>query len=80
MAVPVWLREAPVDGICVCCGEHTVRGALCGVYSVAAGAAGVGLVGATAVGSLATFVAGADVDAAAATLPMLDLSDLTASG
>ena len=49
--MPVWLGEAPVDGVCVCCGEHTAGGALHGVCSVAAGAAGVGVTGATAVGS-----------------------------
>ena len=50
-----------------------------GVCSVAAGAAGVGVMGATAVGSLATWVAEADVDAAGATSAMLDVSGLTAS-
>ena len=72
-------RGAPVDGICVCCGKHTVGRALHGVCSVAAGAAGVGVAGATAVGDLTTWVAGAGVDAAGATLPMLDVSGLTAS-
>ena len=33
-----------MDDICVCCGEGTVGGALHGVCSVAAGAAGVGVV------------------------------------
>ena len=69
-----------MDGICVHCGEHTAGRALHGVCSVAAGAAGVGVVGATAVGSLTAWVAGADVDEAGATLPMLDVSGLTASG
>ena len=78
--MPVWLEGAPVDGICVCCGNHTAGRALCGICSVAAGAAGVGVAGATAVGSLTTWVAGADVDAAATTLPLLDVSGLTASG
>ena len=78
-AVPVWLGGAPVDGICVHHGEHTAGIALHGVGSVAAGAAGVGVVGATVVGSLTAWVAGADVDAASATLPMLDVSGLTAS-
>ena len=50
------------------------------VCSVAAGAAGVGVVGVRAVGSLTSWVAGADVDAAGATPPMLDVSGLTASG
>ena len=63
----VWLREAPVDGVCVSCGEHTTVEALHGVCSVAAGAASVGVVGATAVGSLPAQVAGADMDAADAT-------------
>ena len=71
--MPVWLREAPVDGICVHCGKHTACGALHGVCIVAAGAAGVGVVGAIAVGSLTAWVAGADVDAAGATSPMLCL-------
>ena len=69
----------PVNGICVCHGEHTAGGALHGVCSVGAGVAGVGVVGVTAVDSLTAWVAGADVDAAGATLPMLDLSGLTAS-
>ena len=51
-----------------------------GVNSVAAGAAGVGAVGATDVGNLTARVAGADVDAAGVTLPMLDVTGLTASG
>ena len=38
-----------MDGTCVHCGKCTAGGALHGVYSVAAGAAGVGFVGATAV-------------------------------
>ena len=78
-AVPVWLGRAPVDSICVCHGEHTTGGALHGVCSLAAGAAGVGVLGATAVGSPTSWVAGADVDAAGATLPMLDVPDLTVS-
>ena len=53
---------------------------LCGVCSVAAGAAGVGVAGAAAVGSLTAWEAGAVVDAAGATSPMLDVSGLTASG
>ena len=77
--MPVWLREAPVDGICACCGEHTTSGALHGVCSVAAGAAGVGVAGATAVGSLYAWMAGADADASGATLPMLDAPGLTPS-
>ena len=52
----------------------------CGVCSVAADAAGVGVVGAIAVGSLTAWLAGADVDVACATSPMLDVSGLTASG
>ena len=67
-AVLVWLREAPVDAICVHCGEYTAGRALHGVCSVAADAAGLGIVGTTA-----------DADAAGATSPMLDVSGLTAS-
>ena len=78
-AVTVWLEGAPVDGICVGCGEHTAGIAVHGVCSIAAGSAGVGVAGATAVGSLATWVAGADVDAPGATSPMLDVSGLTTS-
>ena len=78
--MPVWLRGASVDGMCVCCGEHTAGRALHGVCSVAAGAAGVGVVGATEFGSINAWVAGADVDAAVTTLPMLDVSGLTAAG
>ena len=74
----VWLGEALVDGVHICCGEHTAGRVLHGVCSVAAGAAGV--LGATAVGSLTAWVARADIDAASATLPMLDVSALTASG
>ena len=51
-----------------------------GVCSVASGAAGVGVMGATVVAGLTAWVAGADVDAAGATSPMLDVSGLTASG
>ena len=51
-AVPFWLGHAPVDGICIHHGEHTAGRALHGVCSVVAGAAGVGVVGATAFGSL----------------------------
>ena len=69
-----------MDGICVHCGECTVGRSLHGVCSVADGAAGVGIAGATAVGNLTTWVAGADVDVAGATFPMLDISGLTASG
>ena len=69
-----------MDGICVCCGKHTTGGVLHRVCILAAGAAGVGVASATAVGSLTTWVAGADVDAAGATLPMLDASGLTTSG
>ena len=69
--MPVWLTEAPVDGICVCCGGCTAGRDLHGVCSVAAGAAGVGVVGATAVGSLTAWVTGADADVAGATSPML---------
>ena len=68
-----------MDGICVHCGECTASIALHGVCSVAAGEAGVGVVGGTAVGGLTAWVAAADVDAAGATLPMLDVSSLTAS-
>ena len=50
--MPVWLREAPVDCVCVHCGECTADGALTGVCSVAASAAGVDVVGATGVGIL----------------------------
>ena len=78
--MPVWLREAPVAGICVHCGECTAGRALHGVCSVAAGAAGVGIVDATAIGSLTAWMAGADADAAVATSPMLDVPGLTASG
>ena len=53
---------------------------LCEVCGVAAGAASVGVAGATAVGSFTAWVAGADVDAAVATSPMLDESGLTVSG
>ena len=67
---------APVF-LCKC----TAGRALHGVCSVAAGAASVDVVGATAVGSLSAWVVGADMDAAAgATSPMLDVSGLTASG
>ena len=69
-----WFGEAPVDGICVCCGEVTAGGALHGVCGLGAGAAGVGGVGVTAVGSLAAWVEGADVDTAGVTLPVLDVS------
>ena len=58
-----------MDGVCVHCGECTTVGALHGVCSVAAGAAGVGVAGAIAVGSLTAWVAGADVDAGGATIP-----------
>ena len=78
--MPVWLGGSPVDGIRIHCGEHTAGVALHGVCSVAAGAAGVGVVNATAVCSLTAWVAGTDVDAAGATLPMFDVSALTASG
>ena len=78
-AVPTSLGGAPVDGICIYCGECTADIALHGVCSVAAGAAGVGDVGATAVGSITAWVEGADVDAAGATSPMLDVSGLIAS-
>ena len=61
--MPVWFIGAPADGISFHCGEHTEGRALHGVCSVAAGAAVVGVGGATAVISLATWVAGADVDA-----------------
>ena len=76
--MPIWLGETSLDGICVHSGECTVGGALYGVYIVATGAAGV--VGATAVNGLATWVAGADADATGATSPLLDVSGLTASG
>ena len=49
-----------------------------GVCSVAADAAGVGVVGATAVDGLTAWMTGADVDSAGATLPMLDVSGLAA--
>ena len=78
-AVLVGIKGAQVDGICVCCDEHTAGRALHGVCSVAAGIAGVGVVGATAVGSLTTWMEGADVDSAGAILPMLDVSGLTVS-
>ena len=68
-----------MDGISVHCGECTAGRALCGACSVAAGAAGVGVVGTTAAGSLTAWVAGTDADAAGATLTMLDVSGLTAS-
>ena len=61
--VLVWLGGAPVDGICVHCGKHATSAALHRVCSVAAGPAGVGVVGATTFGSLTAWVAGADVDA-----------------
>ena len=77
--MPVWLRGAPEDGVCVHCSEHIAGPTLCGVCSVAAGAAGVGVAGATYVGDLTAWVVGGDVDAAGATLPMLDVSGLTAS-
>ena len=76
----VWLRGTPVDGICVHCGKHTTDRALHGVCTVAVGAAGVGVAGVTSLSNLTAWVAGADVDAAGATLPMLDVSGLTASG
>ena len=63
-----------------CCGKCTTGKALHGICSVAAGAAGVGVADSTAVGSLTVWVAGADVDTAGATSPMLDVSGLTASG
>ena len=69
-----------MDGISVCCGECTTGRALHGVSSVGAGVAGVGIAGATAVGNLTAWVAGADVDADGTTSPMLDVSGLTASG
>ena len=75
----VWLRGAPVDGICVCCGKCTAGRAFCGVCTVAASAAGVGVAGSTAVADLTAWVAGTDVDAAGATSPMLDVSGLTAT-
>ena len=75
-AVPVWLGGGPVDGICVPCGECTAGRTLCGVCSVANGG---GVLGATAVGGLTAWVTGGDVDATGATLPMLDVSGLTAS-
>ena len=67
-----------MDGVCVHCGECTAGRALHGVCSVATGAAGVGVVDATAVGGLNAWVAGADADVAGTTLPMLDASGLTA--
>ena len=70
----VWLRGAPVDAIFICCGECTASGALHGVCSVAAGVAGVGVVGAAAVGGLTAWVAGADVHVGVAASPMLDVS------
>ena len=75
-----WLRGALVDGICVGHGEHTASRALHGVCNLAADAAGVGVLGATAVGSLNAWVTGAVVDAAGVKLPMLYVSGLTASG
>ena len=69
-----------MDGICVHCGKHTTGRALHGVSSIAVGAAGIGVVGTTAVGNLTTWMAGADVDATGATSPMLDVSGMTASG
>ena len=69
-----------MDGSCVCHGKHTAGGALHGVCSVAAGAADVGAVGITAVGSFTAWVTGTDVDAASATLPMLDVSSMASSG
>ena len=74
--MPVLLRGAPVDGVCVHCGECTAGRAM---HDICIVAAGVGIVGATAVGSLTGWVAGADVDVADAALPMLDVSGLTAS-
>ena len=56
--------------------ECTVGRALHGVCSVAAG---VGVVGETAVDSLTARVAGPDAEAAGATSPMFDVSGLTAS-
>ena len=69
-----------MDGVCFCCHEHTAGIALHGVCSVAGGAAGIGVVGATTFGGLTAWVVGADVDAAGGTLPMLDVSGLTAFG
>ena len=53
---------------------------MCGVCSVAVGAAGVSVVGVSVTGSLTPWVAGVDADAACATLPLLDVSGLTVSG
>ena len=68
-----------MDGVCICCGECTAGRALHGVWSVAAGATCVGVVGAIAVGGHTAWLAGADVDAAGVKLPMLDVSGLIAS-
>ena len=77
-AVPVRLGWAPVDGICIHCGEHTTDGSLHGVFGVAAGAAGVDVVGATVAG-LTAWVAGAGACIAGATSLMAVVSSLTAS-
>ena len=71
--------RAPVDGICVHCATHTADRTLHGFCSIDSGAADVVVLGATAVGSFTSWV-GADVDAAGATSPMMDVSGLTASG
>ena len=49
------------------------------ILELAACAAGLCVAGATAVGSLTVWVAGADEDAAGTTSPMLDVSGLTTS-
>ena len=50
------LAQRGTSGWHLCCGEITVGTALHGICSVDAGAAGVGVVGATAVGSLTACV------------------------
>ena len=69
-----------MNGVCVNCDKCTAGRALHGVCSVAAGAAGIGVGGATAIGDLTACVAGADMDAVGATLAMLYVFGLTASG
>ena len=68
-----------MDGICICCDEHTAGGSLIGECGVASSVAGVGVAGATA-GCVTAWVAGAGVDVVGATSLMADVSALTASG
>ena len=81
-AVPVYFGVPPVDGIC---GHHGTAGYLCGVFVVAAEAAGCGgVVDATdaagAAGGLAANNAGKASGVAGATTGVVGVSCLTASG